>query len=343
MGGLPGIHRHPQQVGSLHTSLGTTMIDILLATYNGERFVREQLESIFTQAHTQWRLLISDDSSSDGTLAAIRATLDEWKGQIEGLDSKVHILQSPHRLGSAQANFLFLLAHSNADYVMFCDQDDVWFEDKVERTYALMSKLERHYSPASPLLVHSDVTLLDGQGAPIAQSFRAYAKLPPRVRWPQVLVHNAVTGCTMMINRALADLLNNVRPEDMPAVVMHDHLAAILAAASGHVATITEPTMAYRQHGSNTVGAKRAFAPSNIRARLREGKQEFRIMQHRYTEQARLAQRLLDGKVSPQQARVLEDFCHLEAHSKAARIAFLVHSRTLKHTLPRAVMQLVWC
>lgn len=319
------------------------MIDILLATYNGERYVREQLESILRQTHTQWRLLISDDSSSDGTLAAIRSTLTQWESQIEGLSSKVRILHAPHRLGSAQANFLFLLAHSNADYVMFCDQDDIWFEDKVERTYALMRKLERHYSPAIPLLVHSDVTLVDEQGAPIAPSFRACAKLPPRVRWPQVLVHNAVTGCTMMINRALATLLNNVGSEDMPAVVMHDHLAAILAAAGGHVARITEPTMAYRQHGSNTVGATQAFALSNVRTRLRAGKEEFRIMLRRYSEQARLARRLLKGTISPERARTLEEFSRLDEQPKAARLAFLVRRGALKHTLPRALMQLLWC
>lgn len=319
------------------------MIDILLATYNGERYVREQLESIFTQTHTQWRLLISDDASHDATLKVIEETLAEWEGRIDSLASKVQILHAPTRLGSAQANFLFLLAHATAEYVMFCDQDDVWFEDKVARTYALMSKLERHYGAASPLLVHSDVCLVDGQGAPIASSFQAYAKLPERVRWPQVLIHNAVTGCTMMINRALAALLNNVRPEDMPAVVMHDHLAAILATASGHVATIAKPTMAYRQHGSNTVGATRAFSLANIRSRLRDGKAEFRSTQHRYVEQARLARRLLDGHLSPEVERTLEGFCHLEEQPKAKQVAYLLRTRTLKHTLPRAVMQLLWC
>lgn len=101
-------------------------IDILLATYNGEQYIHEQIQSIITQKYTNWTLLISDDCSSDDTLNILR--------EYEKMDSRIHIVSHGIRYGSAQANFMSLLSATTAQYISFCDQDDVWDSDKLSRT-----------------------------------------------------------------------------------------------------------------------------------------------------------------------------------------------------------------
>ena len=122
------------------------MIDILLSAYNGQKFIKEQIDSIIGQTIGDWRLLISDDCSTDGTLDVL-ATFRE--------DSRIELVSQNVKYGSARDNFLNLLNYASGDYVMFCDQDDVWLPDKIEVTLRLMEELERANGSDIPLLVLS--------------------------------------------------------------------------------------------------------------------------------------------------------------------------------------------
>ena len=225
------------------------VVDIVLPTYNGAFFLREFLESVQRQSHEAWRLWITDDGSVDGTLAIVRAFV--------AADARIHFLDSDGARRGASAAFVALLDRVPSDtrYLMFADQDDVWLPGKIRRTLDAMLDAEQGMFDAV-VLVHSDMTVVGADLHVMDESFWHYAALvpdPPRLR--RYVVENVVTGAATMINRAL---LEHGKP--VPAgAMMHDWWYACVAAAFGRIVAIPEPTMLYRQHGSNVIGAKRRW------------------------------------------------------------------------------------
>jgi len=224
-------------------------VSILLATRNGAPFVREQIESIRSQNVTDWTLVIRDDESTDGTPEILR--------ELARTDSRIVLVSDAHgRLGAA-ANFSLLAARALAGPpgpVLFADQDDVWFPAKIERTLAALRRAEAARPANIPILVHSDLAIIDRKGQPVHDSFMRFQRI--RHEGAQalrtLLVQNFVTGCTVMVNRPLLELAIPVPGEAM----MHDWWMALCAAACGSIAFIEEPTMAYRRHGENTMTAR---------------------------------------------------------------------------------------
>jgi glycosyltransferase involved in cell wall biosynthesis len=227
-------------------------VEILLATYQGERFLRAQLDSLLRQTHADWRVLARDDCSGDGTVSILR----EYAARYPDL---FFLVPSSKRLG-AMGNFTVLLEISRAPHVMCCDQDDQWFPDKVARTLARMRALEAQHGEATPLLVHGDAQIPGG-------TFHHLRGLrPDDARVSRLLVQNMVLGCTTMANRALL-----ARALPLPAQArMHDHWLALVAGATGHIGYIDAPLMTYRQHAQNAVGAQRTGLRA-ARAAAREG------------------------------------------------------------------------
>ncbi|SNX52858.1 Glycosyltransferase involved in cell wall bisynthesis [Thermoanaerobacterium sp. RBIITD] len=222
------------------------MVDILLSTYNGEKYIKEQIESILNQTYTNWRLLIRDDGSCDRTLDII----EEY---VKKLNGKIYFINDSDKHLGASMSFFKLLNYSTADYIMFCDQDDVWIPDKIEITIGKMKDLEKLY-PDKPILVHSNLKVVDVGSKTINESFWKYQKLNPNLkRLNNLLIQNNVTGCTVMINRKLKNLLKTV-PSN---AIMHDWWLALIASAFGIVEYIDEPLILYRQHGGNDTGAKK--------------------------------------------------------------------------------------
>ena len=221
-------------------------LQILLGTYDGETYLTELLDSIVAQTHRGWSLTVRDDGSRDGTLAIAQDYARHHPERIV-----VTGRQSPS--GSAARNFLELVAASTARYVMLADQDDVWLPDKIEVTLAAMRDLEARLGPGVPALVHTDLTVTDADLHVIERSMvRSQALDGEESRLGALVTQNPVTGCTVMVNRALADLVTP--PFD--DVAMHDWWLAIIAAAFGGLAFVGRPTVLYRQHGSNAVGAR---------------------------------------------------------------------------------------
>ena len=224
-------------------------VDIVLPTYNGERFLREFLESVQRQVHDAWRLWIADDGSGDGTVAIAR--------EFARLDGRIQVLDTDGARRGAAAAFASLLDRIPSDtrYLMFADQDDVWLPQKIQRTLTAMLQ-EEERQPDARVLVHTDMSVVDAALELIDRSFWHYAALapePPRLR--RYAVENVVTGAATMINRAL---LEHGRP--VPAgAMMHDWWYACVAVAFGRAVAIHEPTMLYRQHGANAIGANRRW------------------------------------------------------------------------------------
>ncbi|WP_310599617.1 glycosyltransferase family 2 protein [Desulfobulbus sp.] len=222
-------------------------IDILLASFNGETFLREQLKSLVDQDYTDWRLIIRDDGSVDRTIEIINILACQCP-------EKVLFDDEYFQTKGACGNFSYLLEKSAANYIMLCDQDDVWLPDKIAKTLKLMKSIEQKYGHDKPILIHTDLRIVDEQLQPIASSLLKYQHLSPRSgsQMHRLLTQNIATGCTMMINRPLIKLATPVSKK----AVMHDWWLALIAALFGKIAFLDEPTILYRQHHKNCVGAK---------------------------------------------------------------------------------------
>lgn len=218
-------------------------IDIVMATYNGEKYLPEQIESLIGQNYKNWRLLISDDGSTDRTVDILM--------EYAKADERISI-ENTARQGGVIQNFSKALQFSTSQYVMFCDQDDIWFPDKISSMLEDLKAIESSRGKDTPILGFSDLCLVDETGAVIHKSFYQYNRLDPKNNFDHKYLswRSTVYGCTVIFNRAL---LNRAMPlpNDVP---MHDQWFALIAARCGVVFFSPEPQIYYRQHSNNAVG-----------------------------------------------------------------------------------------
>jgi glycosyltransferase involved in cell wall biosynthesis len=221
------------------------IVEVLLATYNGERFLREQIDSILTQDYVNLRVLARDDGSSDATVSI----LNEY---AERLPDRFRVMPPSAGTGSPKDNFLKLMRASSAQYICFSDQDDIWLPDKVSRTKRVMNELEARWGADIPLLVFTDAHVVDDQLRTLHESFWTHEKIEPdRIHHLALLLgRSVVTGCTMLLNRPLLEL-SFAMPSEAP---MHDRWIGLLACAIGKAHAVRTQTLLYRQHDRNVAG-----------------------------------------------------------------------------------------
>lgn len=223
------------------------MIDILLATYNGEKYLNQQIDSIITQTYKDWQLLIRDDLSTDNTVNIIKNYICKYPDKIRLIeDNKGH-------LGLAQ-NFGALLELALSEYIMFCDQDDIWLPNKIELTLNTMKAAGQTW-PNTPLLVHTDLKVVDETLIPIAESFWKLHRISPEsdCQLKKIIYRNIVTGCTVMINKKAKEISMPFPPEAW----IHDWWIALNVVKYGKIIHIATPTVLYRQHIANLIGVKK--------------------------------------------------------------------------------------
>lgn len=211
-------------------------IDILLASYNGADYIAQQLRSLQSQSFTDWRLTVHDDGSTDGTADIVK--------RFEADDPRIRLVEDGVRLGSAQANFMHLLQYADAPFCAFCDQDDIWLEDKLERMYHALAGQDQ----SRPQMVWSNSYVYSMDTGDIS----GFATLwnPQDLR--ELLFANAgIQGCALMFNDALRRLC-----ADAPDfVAMHDHLFTLAAVTFGQLHCVPRRLMLYRRHGAAVTGA----------------------------------------------------------------------------------------
>lgn len=236
-------------------------VAILMATYNGGAYIKQQIESILNQSFKNWTLFIRDDGSTDDTIEIVR--------QYEQNYTQIHVLQDNDLKLGPRESFLRLLNKVDSDYYMFCDQDDVWFNTKVEITLNKMVEIEETHKE-SPIIVHTDVTLVDVNMNILANSYWEDIHLDPnRIKNIHLLpLCGFVQGATMLFNKkakVVAFPLNDYKP-------MHDTwVATRVMKADGIIYSMYLPTMYYRQHGSNVFGVR--YGKTNgVASRLRDFK-----------------------------------------------------------------------
>jgi len=248
-------------------------ISILMASCNGEAYLGEQIDSIQKQDYPHWHLILRDDCSQDATMEIAESIARE--------DERIQIIRDDLGNQGAAGNFGVLLRYAkemDAEYVCFADQDDVWQPWKLGRQMALMSEIEACRGGQLPVLVHSDLAVVDEQLRIVSRSFMAFQRIRHEESSPLVvlLVQNYVTGCTVMINRALLDFALPIPT----SALMHDWWLALCAAACGELAFLPDATVLYRQHRKNVVSARefwRMLNPlrSDWRKRWLEGHTHF--------------------------------------------------------------------
>lgn len=218
-------------------------IEILLSTFNGAKYLARQLDSIIAQENKQWNIIARDDGSSDETYEI----LTEYADKI-GRD-RFLLLEGRDNIGVVKS-FSLLVSFSSAPVVMFCDQDDFWLPTKIDKTLALMTS-NKDWEKV-PTLVHSDLIVADKDLKEIDSSFIKYSKIDTSTEREKLALQNCVTGCTMMLNRAALDVCAPFPSEAR----MHDSWCALcVSKAGGRILFIDEPTMLYRQHQGNALGA----------------------------------------------------------------------------------------
>ena len=244
------------------------MVDILLSTYNGERYLREQLDSVLAQTFADWRLIIRDDGSLDGTMPLLQEYADRYPDRIR-------LLTDGDRLGACRSFGRLLEQCGDAGYYAFCDQDDVWKPDKLALSMEVMTGAEAAH-PGKPVVVHTDLQVVDERLNEICPSFWKYTHLCPDLQdkhLPYLAISNSVTGCAMLFNgkaRACALPMSG-------KAGMHDAWVALAAAArGGKIIPIHQSLVAYRQHGCNTLGAvPYSMATRSWKERRREARSNY--------------------------------------------------------------------
>ena len=226
------------------------MIAILMSTYNGGQYLREQIESFLVQTNKDWQLYARDDGSKDNTVEILTDYAHKYPQQI-------HIVDDVKENLGAGRSFMHLLELAEADYYMFSDQDDVWMNDKIERTLKKIQSIETKFGKDTPIGVFTDLTVVDSNLNVLMPSlWKGDNRHPEYTRnfYKQWTNRHATYGCTQMINRAAKKI---VFPYKQFEGVMgaHDNWVEYILIKQGKYDYLAEPTILYRQHGTNVVGA----------------------------------------------------------------------------------------
>ncbi|MFU2080099.1 glycosyltransferase family 2 protein [Avibacterium endocarditidis] len=220
--------------------------DVIICTYNGRKYLTDQMNSILAQSTSPQNIIISDDYSSDGTVSCVRKLLEESRYV------NYCIIQGPQK--GISFNFLKALEHTDSDYIFLADQDDIWISNKIETFFSYINKYG--LSENIPQLYFSDATLIDDVGSHIANSFFDYQGITPTVLNDDSIIYkNCVQGASCCINKALKDLiLSSLDQVNIKNLYMHDWWIALLAKYYGESYFIEQPTLLYRQHHNNQIG-----------------------------------------------------------------------------------------
>lgn len=293
-------------------------IQVLLATYNGAKYITEQINSVLLNfkkiPEYDCSILISDDNSTDQTVNLIKSEF--------GNNSEVRII-STERKGGVRNNFTYLIKNSDADYIFFCDQDDLWLPEKLR---IFLDEFLRHASINNrPLLIHSDLCVSDSTLSPIHTSMFKYQKLNNNPSFSNLIVSNSITGCVLGINKALVNIL---KESSINQSIMHDWYIGLIASCFGKVVYIPKSLILYRQHENNQVGAKKfTFADVFNFSKIDGIKKSIKLTK----EQANLFLSDFGMKLDKSNYRILEDYISSFEKSFVQRCTIFFKHKLYKH------------
>lgn len=271
-------------------------VHIVLATYNGERFLQEQMDSVLAQTYENITVEVCDDGSTDGTVAMIR----EYVAQ----DDRVKLHVNPQNLGYVK-NFLEGVKRCQAPYVMLCDQDDIWQSDKVEKTLRAMQEAEKNMVQ-KPVLIFTDAVNFNSETGEELGFFHETSHLDvKKVDTAHLFMENKCIGCTMMMNRAITPYLEEL-PEE---IRVHDWWLALICSHFGAIQYVPEATLRYRQHEGNQIGG--SSYTGYLKKRLAHIREQRKALLQTYRQGAAFV-RVFGERMDRQQRLVADKFAGME-------------------------------
>lgn len=224
-------------------------ISVVICTYNGKKYIKEQLDSLKRQTVFIDEYIICDDNSLDNTCDIIENYIEK------NPELNIKLFRNNKNKGVIK-NFEFGLKQASGDYIAFCDQDDVWLPNKIELSLNKIQEMEEKYGKNVPLLVHTDLVVVDENLDIINQSFFKQEGLnvyKDKDILKALFLQNNLVGCTIVFNR-IAKILSLPFPEH---IIMHDYWLGLVVACKGKIEFINQGTIKYRQHKENVVGVKK--------------------------------------------------------------------------------------
>lgn len=292
-------------------------ISILLSTYNGEKYLKAQLDSLYSQSYQDFKLIVRDDGSKDRT----KEILNSYDIKLIDSSENVGVKKSFEKL------LKYAFENTNAKYFMFCDQDDVWKSDKIEKTLKKMQELENLYGNNMPLLIHTDLEVVNENLKTINHSMWQYEKINPKLNTlNRLLIQNTITGCTTMINSALLEKSLPISKE----CIMHDWWIGLVASCFGKIAYINDATIKYRQHNRNDTGSKK-FDLKYISKKI-----NFKDTD-KYVLQAKKLLEAYEKDLDKEKTQLLEDFSSIKEKPYLQRVSIILKYRLFKYGIIRNI------
>ncbi|MDI1307811.1 MAG: glycosyltransferase family 2 protein [Methylotenera sp.] len=222
----------------------SNQVNVLLSTYNGEAYLHEQLQSLYQQTYENIRIFVRDDGSSDSTYGILQQVASE---------NRIFLQRPDANIGPAASFFSLLDISGDAGFYAFCDQDDIWNRDKLERAVLALGSLPEDI----PAMYFSRLDYVDANN-----QFIKLSPQPEKIGFGNALVENIATGCTVVLNKSARDLIIKSLPD---RCLMHDSWCYLVISCFGEVLFDDQSTMRYRQHSNNAIGAATSVWDSYIR------------------------------------------------------------------------------
>lgn len=315
-------------------------VSVLLATYNGGKYLKEQLDSIFKQDFSSFNLYVSDDGSSDDTMEILNSYVSVFPEKIHILNKRKHP-ENEKPENSACSNFLYLLKNVDSDLYFFCDQDDVWKEDHISmmlEKYNTLASAERNL----PVLIYTDLSVVDSKLGIISTSDFDYAKRPANQHKNSYFFSTNIRGCATLINDSLKRMIfrnPEVLEKNLSKIEMHDVFATLIASFFGKKYFIKKSSLLYRQHGSNTcgIGKKRTFCETAKKGiSFNRYKNSYKVLKNDLKKRQVYAAFFLEyfaDLLGKKEKAVLTDFVNISNKIKIVRVLFLLKNQFLKYGL----------
>lgn len=308
-------------------------VSILLACYNGEKFLREQLDSILNQDFQDFILYISDDGSSDGT----EKIISEYSAKDKRI--KVFARHAPKK--SACRHFLYMLENVESSLFLFCDQDDVWTENHISELVKKYERLSEKEKKAL-VLIHSDLAVVDQNLGLVSESFFDYALIERHPRHKHFyFLENNVTGGVMLINSAVKEYVFRNKKnleENFHRIPMHDQFFALVANYFGTVLFVEKKLEYYRQHSNNVVGAKNVRSFKNCFQKLFDLDD---VWLKKGTELASFFLDYYSDLIPEKENLILHQFLEIGQMSRFSAIRFIIKNDFLKENKKRQLLQIL--
>lgn len=317
--------------------MNSSKVAICMATYNGEAFLREQIDSILNQSYSNWVLFIRDDRSTDSTVPIIQEYANKYPNKI----IPVPYAETDLGFGKGAAyNFMSCLKYASEydsyPYYMFSDQDDVWLPHKIRMELTCARRVEATHP--GPVLIHTDLKIVDKSLELISDSMFDYVRSNPNHRdLNQLLIHNIITGCTTFFNQKLVDLISF----DNTGIAMHDWWIGLIASCFGTIVCLRRSTVLYRQHGNNVMGIKMVnhLSLSNIRNCINRNS-NFHSIKDPAIKQANALLNQYSLSLSDKQYNTVFRFADITNHKKILRILRLIHNQYYMCGFTRVILEI---